>query len=157
MFACVPGWRNGRRCGLKIRCPKGRAGSTPALGTTTESNSYGQSLNERELPVFASCVPIVCQHPSRRCWQRQNSLVMQNPGSVISIYNRVPTVLRVLRQSKSFHCFSDSRAHFMAMLQHAYFGTGVVESVDLISIFAAVREGAHGRCPIRIWLRTSSS
>ena len=29
----MPGWRNGRRCGLKIRCPKGRAGSTPALGT----------------------------------------------------------------------------------------------------------------------------
>ena len=32
----MPGWRNGRRCGLKIRCPKGRAGSTPALGTTRE-------------------------------------------------------------------------------------------------------------------------
>ena len=34
IFMRVPGWRNGRRCGLKIRCPKGRAGSTPALGTT---------------------------------------------------------------------------------------------------------------------------
>lgn len=33
-FQCaLPGWRNGRRYGLKIRCPKGRAGSTPALGT----------------------------------------------------------------------------------------------------------------------------
>ena len=42
----VPGWRNGRRCGLKIRCPQGRAGSTPALGTTTESNSYGQQVND---------------------------------------------------------------------------------------------------------------
>ena len=31
----MPGWRNGRRCGLKIRCPKGRAGSTPALGTSS--------------------------------------------------------------------------------------------------------------------------
>jgi hypothetical protein len=34
IFTDVPGWRNGRRYGLKIRCPKGRAGSTPALGTT---------------------------------------------------------------------------------------------------------------------------
>jgi hypothetical protein len=32
-LAHVPGWRNGRRYGLKIRCPQGRAGSTPALGT----------------------------------------------------------------------------------------------------------------------------
>ena len=28
-----PGGGIGRRCGLKIRCPKGRAGSSPALGT----------------------------------------------------------------------------------------------------------------------------
>ncbi len=28
-----PGGGIGRRCGLKIRCSKGRAGSTPALGT----------------------------------------------------------------------------------------------------------------------------
>jgi hypothetical protein len=34
----VPGWRNGRRYGLKIRCPQGRAGSTPALGTTHFKN-----------------------------------------------------------------------------------------------------------------------
>ena len=27
-----PGWRNGRRGGLKSRCPQGRAGSTPAPG-----------------------------------------------------------------------------------------------------------------------------
>ena len=36
----MPGWRNGRRCGLKIRCPKGRAGSTPALGTTINPLCY---------------------------------------------------------------------------------------------------------------------
>src|SRR5205085_8670664 len=36
----VPGWRNGRRCGLKIRCPQGRAGSTPALGTTLNHFCY---------------------------------------------------------------------------------------------------------------------
>jgi len=30
--------------GLRIRCPKGRGGSTPALGTTTIS--YGQRVNE---------------------------------------------------------------------------------------------------------------
>ena len=34
----MPGWRNGRRCGLKIRCPKGRAGSTPALGTNNDGD-----------------------------------------------------------------------------------------------------------------------
>lgn len=28
-----PGWRNGRRSGLKIRCSQERAGSSPALGT----------------------------------------------------------------------------------------------------------------------------
>ena len=28
-----PGWRNGRRGGLKSHCPKGRAGSNPAPGT----------------------------------------------------------------------------------------------------------------------------
>ena len=33
-LVAVPGWRNGRRRGLKIRCPRGRAGSTPAPGTS---------------------------------------------------------------------------------------------------------------------------
>ncbi len=28
----LPGWRNGRRGGLKSRCPSGRAGSNPAPG-----------------------------------------------------------------------------------------------------------------------------
>ena len=28
-----PGWRNGRRGGLKIRCPQGRVGSSPTPGT----------------------------------------------------------------------------------------------------------------------------
>ncbi len=28
-----PGWRNGRRGGFKIRCPKGRVGSSPTPGT----------------------------------------------------------------------------------------------------------------------------
>ena len=30
----MPRWRNGRRCGLKIRFPQGSVGSNPALGTT---------------------------------------------------------------------------------------------------------------------------
>ena len=38
ILAGVPGWRNGRRYGLKIRCPQGRAGSTPALGTNYFNN-----------------------------------------------------------------------------------------------------------------------
>ena len=28
----MPGWRNGRRGGLKSRCSQGRAGSSPAPG-----------------------------------------------------------------------------------------------------------------------------
>lgn len=31
----MPGWRNGRRDGLKHHCPKGRVGSTPIPGTET--------------------------------------------------------------------------------------------------------------------------
>ena len=34
-----PGWRNGRRGGLKSRCSKGRAGSSPAPGTPTPTQS----------------------------------------------------------------------------------------------------------------------
>src|SRR5699024_6419895 len=30
-----PGWRNGRRGALKMRCPRGRAGSSPAPGTSS--------------------------------------------------------------------------------------------------------------------------
>ena len=41
----MPGWRNGRRCGLKIRCPKGRAGSTPALGTISLPTVFMSSIN----------------------------------------------------------------------------------------------------------------
>ncbi len=41
----VPGWRNGRRCGLKIRCPKGRAGSTPALGTISFPTVFTTFIN----------------------------------------------------------------------------------------------------------------
>jgi hypothetical protein len=37
-----PGWRNGRRGGLKIHCPKGRAGSNPAPGTVV-LNRLGRS------------------------------------------------------------------------------------------------------------------
>src|SRR5262245_12852381 len=40
----MAGLRNGRRCGLKIRCPKGRAGSTPALGTTLNLRYYKNLL-----------------------------------------------------------------------------------------------------------------
>lgn len=29
----LPEWRNGRRDGLKIRCPQGRVGSSPSSGT----------------------------------------------------------------------------------------------------------------------------
>ena len=32
-YLFLPEWRNGRRGGLKIRCPQGRVGSTPSSGT----------------------------------------------------------------------------------------------------------------------------
>jgi hypothetical protein len=32
MIAIQPEWRNGRRGGLKIRCPQGRVGSSPTFG-----------------------------------------------------------------------------------------------------------------------------
>ena len=40
-----PEWRNGRRDGLKIRCSKGRVGSSPTSGTQAihTMNMYGTS------------------------------------------------------------------------------------------------------------------
>ncbi len=35
-----PGWRNGRRCGLKIRCPQGRGGSSPPPGILDGSDGH---------------------------------------------------------------------------------------------------------------------
>ena len=37
--------------GLKIRCPKGRAGSTPALGTTTESDRLNKEMSDAP-PIY---------------------------------------------------------------------------------------------------------
>src|SRR5439155_8596684 len=35
-YVSLPEWRNGRRGGLKIRCPQGRVGSTPSSGTRSK-------------------------------------------------------------------------------------------------------------------------
>src|SRR5262249_2281292 len=35
-----PEWRNGRRGGLKIRCPKGRVGSNPTSGTPSDQRQH---------------------------------------------------------------------------------------------------------------------
>ena len=40
----MPGWRNGRRYGLKIRCPCGREGSSPSFGTCITCSLYALSL-----------------------------------------------------------------------------------------------------------------
>ena len=45
----MPGWWNGRHRGLKIPCPQGRAGSTPALGTKFEN--YARDLKMRAYTV----------------------------------------------------------------------------------------------------------
>ena len=60
----MPGWRNGRRGGLKIRYLYGCAGSIPAPGTT-KTNFYipmaGSASARRQagrlLPVTTGCVP----------------------------------------------------------------------------------------------------
>ena len=55
-----PGWRNGRRDGLKIRCPKGRVGSTPTPGTASLGTdsltcprrlSLDYSLDSTSMPI----------------------------------------------------------------------------------------------------------
>jgi hypothetical protein len=65
----MPGWRNGRRCGLKIRCPKGRAGSTPALGTTIKSKAYKVGLSFYghviSVPIGAPPLPVTTSSSSQ--------------------------------------------------------------------------------------------
>ena len=39
IVAIAPGWRNGRRGGLKSRCPPGHAGSIPAPGISSDGLS----------------------------------------------------------------------------------------------------------------------
>src|SRR5512134_622265 len=46
----MPGWRNGRRSGLKIRWGKPRAGSSPAPGTPRLNDLPRQPL--RQTPTF---------------------------------------------------------------------------------------------------------
>ena len=40
MMRTGPEWRNGRRDGLKIRCPQGRVGSNPTSGTTFDVRTH---------------------------------------------------------------------------------------------------------------------
>ncbi len=44
-------WKLMKRQGLKIRCPKGRAGSTPALGTIPFPNVFTTSINLARLMI----------------------------------------------------------------------------------------------------------
>lgn len=57
-MGCRPGWRNGSRDGLKIRCPRGRVGSTPTPGTTVTSPH--ETSGPENLQV------------KRRCWRRSD-------------------------------------------------------------------------------------
>lgn len=43
MFMGLPGWRNGRRNGLKIRYPKGCVGSNPTPGTIKIIRASGET------------------------------------------------------------------------------------------------------------------
>lgn len=50
--ARMPGWRNGRRDGLKNRCPQGRAGSSPAPGTGGSATRFARASHPcREAPA----------------------------------------------------------------------------------------------------------
>ncbi len=57
-------WRNGRRSGLKIRCPQGRAGSSPAFSTK-------RSLSQREGDLFACNRCPRSRVRGRTCWPGQ--------------------------------------------------------------------------------------
>ena len=51
----LPGWRNGRRGGLKSRCPSGRAGSNPAPGIQeSKDGSVARIISQNSEPHRAS-------------------------------------------------------------------------------------------------------
>ena len=49
-----PEWRNGRRDGLKIRCPQGRVGSSPSSGTL-ENKGFAIGQPPRAVSKLANC------------------------------------------------------------------------------------------------------
>ena len=64
-----PGWRNGRRGGFKIPCPKGRVGSSPTPGTQATIG-----LPDGSPPAYSSWLPsgrVVCHLPSGVRWIRK--------------------------------------------------------------------------------------
>ena len=51
----LPGWRNGRRGGLKSRCPSGRAGSNPAPGIQeSKDGSVARIVSQNSEPRRAT-------------------------------------------------------------------------------------------------------
>ena len=54
----MPEWRNGRRDGLKIRCPQGRVGSSPSSGTLESWTQSG-----------------VCNRAAPRCGEQNSQLL----------------------------------------------------------------------------------
>ena len=85
--ATAPEWRNGRRGGLKIRCPQGRVGSSPTSGTVAApfaacgaDRDDGSCTQPRSGP---SVYPFVQTPP--RCWSStRNGLVLRSQPTVVA-------------------------------------------------------------------------
>ncbi len=44
----MPGWRNGKRCGLKSRWSQDLEGSSPSPGTNTKLSDFARPIRRRE-------------------------------------------------------------------------------------------------------------
>ena len=74
----VPEWRNGRRGGLKIHCPRGREGSIPSSGTT-RSLRLSRSELAWQLPAIAGS--------SRRAGsEKARSVLPQTPEGLLTLF-----------------------------------------------------------------------
>lgn len=73
----LPGWRNGIRCALKMRCPKGLAGSSPAPGTIQCCRFTCRSLSGCQDPGALRKLGILARwlHPmaSHQCLSAERS------------------------------------------------------------------------------------
>jgi uncharacterized protein len=63
----LPGWRNGIRGGLKIRCPQGLRGSNPLPGTESHAPTRGGRVLSARIAVNREKIAEFCrQHHIRR-------------------------------------------------------------------------------------------
>ncbi len=85
-IARVPHWRNGRRGRLKICCPQGRAGSSPAWGTRNQIIGLGKSSAEfGPSEAVAGNNPVTAtQLVEWRSIRRKNAVAIKAAGEKVS-------------------------------------------------------------------------